>query len=208
MLYSAYKGQIPGLDKKRDVMKNLLAYALLSFAAMSANAAITSADFRTEADLPTAASAGALVHERLSAALASGLELDGSDYVSNPAGWRGGEVWLDLDSSTNVLSLFSQDTWDFQTLLVTITNISGANITGIELITNGLTSPGLVPQLSYTANSVSILYSNLPDAFDFTGGTATFALLTDATVQVPEPQVALLFGAGFALLAFARRRRV
>lgn len=187
-------------------MKKLSALALFCFTALSANAAIVSADFRTEADLPNAGSAGPLVHERLNAAVGSGLELDAGDYVANPSGWGGGRLWLDLDASTNVLTLLSQDEWDFQTLLVTVTNISGSTITGIELLSDTLTFPGLVPQLSFTANSISIFYSNLPGDFDFTGGSATFALLT-GVAEVPEPQSVLLFGAGFALIGLARRRK-
>lgn len=187
-------------------MKKLFALALFCFTALSANAGIVSADFRTEADLPDAASSGPLVHERLGAMLGSGLELDGGDFVSNESNWLGGEVWMDLDASTNVLSLFSQDTLDFQTFRVTISNITGASITGIELLSDNLTSLNLIPQLSFTANSVTIFYSSLPEDFDFTGGSATFALLTGAA-EVPEPQSVLLFGAGFALIALARRRK-
>src|SRR5450830_1458477 len=58
-------------NNKGNVMKKLFALALFCFTALSANAAIVSADFRTEADLPNAGSAGPLVHERLNAAVGS-----------------------------------------------------------------------------------------------------------------------------------------
>ena len=178
----------------------------MCFAALSAHAGIVSADFRTEADLP-GQGIGPLVHERLGATLGSGLELDRSDFLSNPSNWGGGEVWLDLDASTNVLSLFSQDPWDFYTFQVTIRNITGATITGIELLSNNLTDPGLVPQLSFTGDSVTIFYNSPLSAFNFTGGAATFALLIDTPADVPEPQTVLLFGAGIALLGLVRRRK-
>jgi len=187
-------------------MKKLFAGALMFFAALSAHAGIVSADFRTEADLPNSG-IGPLVHERLGATPGSGFELDRSDFVSNPSNWGGGEVWLDLDSSTNVLSLFSQDTWDFYTFRVTLRNITGATINGIELLSNNLTDTGLVPELSYTGDSVTIFYNSLTSSFNFTGGAATFALLIDAPAEVPEPQMVLLFGAGIALFGLARRRK-
>lgn len=182
--------------------------------AQQASAALIQGDFRTESDLPyCCASGGPLVYEKLGASIGTGEELTSADFISNPSFWGGGVVHMDIDPLTNILTLISQDDWDFETFVAQITNIqfsTSETITGLSLITNDLTTPTFIPTLTFTANSVVINYDNgsfnAGGGFDFTGGTATFQLQTSLT-SVPEPGSLALLGLGVSGLAFVRRRK-
>jgi hypothetical protein len=189
-----------------------LAATLITLGSLAggASAAITFADFRTESNLPDFVTGTPKVYQSLSTSVDVGLELDSADLLSNPDNWSGGSVTIDLNPITLSLVLDSQDTLDFQTFTVSITNIqfSGAEaISGVSLISNNLTtSPSIAPVISWTDDSISIVYSaiGLPDnVFNFTGDSASFQITTAA---VPEPSSALLLGLG-TLAVFARRRR-
>jgi hypothetical protein len=187
---------------------NSLALALSSlFIANSAFAAITSGDFRTESNLPDYRSGTALVYEHLNAAVDNSVELNNAHLSSNPDGWGGGVVWLDLNPSNNILTLHSQDTWDFQTFSAKLSNLTfnaGERITGISWLGGNLVNVGLTPTLSFTNNSVSIAYDYRPGTFNFTGGSANFQLVT---APVPEPETYALMGMGLLGLLAARKRK-
>ncbi len=189
----------------------LLVGALLG-AAVSLRAQLITADFRTESDLPnvTWKVPYPLVYENLGVSVGPGFELTGANFVSNPSDWFGGVVHLDWDPTSNLLTLVSQDTLDFQTFLAKIDNISGATIVGFSLVSNNLTQDGIVPSLSFTGTSLSILYdsrSSEQGYFNFSGNTATFQIVTSAGSAVPEPSTYGLLGAGVLVgLAFWRRR--
>ncbi len=183
---------------------------------MSADAALVFADFRAESNLPDHGTGQPKIYESLNQSLGSGYELDGSDFVSNVDGWGGGDVWIDLSqitSTTYLLQLDSQDTWDFQTFQASITNIyfdiPGEQIIGVTLLTNGLTVPQIAPSISFTGNSILVSYSSVPDIFNFTGGSATFEIEVASSAIIPEPSstIGLAGLLGSALLFRSRRRR-
>jgi hypothetical protein len=145
----------------------LLAGLSILFVAQAASATLVSGDFRTESDLP-GSSVGPLVYQSLEQIIGAGYELDSGDYLENPSNWGGGVVWMDYNPTTNILTLASQDTWDFQTFDAWITNISfdlaGEYISDISLISNGLTDPSFAPSLSFTNDSLHVGY-DFPDFF-------------------------------------------
>jgi hypothetical protein len=190
-------------------MKRLLAGAALLLCAFSAHAGIVRADFRTEAGLPTAeTNEGPLVHQRLGASVGAGYELDGSDFLANPSGWEGGEVWVDLDPLTNILRLIAKDTFDFQTFRFSMSNIAGTGIVGIAALGDTLTDTGAVPFVDFSSDALAIVYEVTPGAFHFKG-SASFQLLTsDPASPVPEPAALALFGLGAGMLGLGRRRKL
>lgn len=188
-------------------MKKLLLAVLLPILAAASNAAIVTGDFVNESDLPyCCARSGPKVLTSLGQSVGAGLELSGSSTLSNPSGWGGGIVYVDLNPTNNILTLLSQDTWDFETFLAKISNITfdtAEVITGITMLTNGLTDPSVLPVATFTDNSIMISYDN-GDIFDFTGGTATFQITTGQSV--PEPESIALFGLALAGLGLTRRK--
>jgi len=195
-------------------MKRFLLASIISVFSLYANADVLSGDFRTEADLPYCCNAfgpvsGAAVNQTVGA----GVELNETASFSNPSWWTGGVVFMDYDPTKNILTLISQDTSDFQLFTASIKNMvfsAGELITGIQLISNDLTDVGLIPTLSFTGDSISIRYdafdaNNDSAAFNFTGGTASFQILTGSST-VPEPSSLLLFAVAFLGLITLRRR--
>jgi hypothetical protein len=196
---------------KRVHVPMLVLTVLLVLGAGTVQAAMTTGDFRTESDLPDYSTAGPLVYENLGAAIGGGVELDSSHFVENPSGWGGGVVHMDLDPTTNILTLDSQDTWDFQTFDAWISNVTfdaGEVITGISMLSNNLTDAGVVPTLAYTDDSIHISYDYRPSEFDFTGQSATFQITTAAGLPtVPAPSAILLGSLGASLVGWMKRRK-
>ena len=172
--------------------KPVLTVSLLSVC-FCAQAAIVQGDFTNSLDLPATRPAGPKVWQTLAQPVGSGVELNAtaSTLIANPSSWRGGEVDVDLDPATQILTLTAKDALDFETANFTISQIqfdATDEITGITLLNNGLTDPSVVPTLSHTANSVSIVFDTNPYAFDFIpGATAQFQL----TTKVIAPPLAL-----------------
>lgn len=187
-------------------MKKYLGFLALLLAASQVNAAITQGNFRTESDL-LKYSSGALVYEALNVNVEVGDELTNSDFIQNPSSWSGGVVNMDLDATTNILTLKSQDTLDFNTFDAWITDLvfnAGEVITGLSLLSGNLTDLSLLANLSFTGNSIHINYTD-DNIFNFTGTDAQFQIMTSNVSAVPIPAAAFLFAP--ALLGFMGLRR-
>lgn len=188
--------------------KAIVSMILLSVSCFS-YAGLISADFRADSHLPDYSSQGAKTYQSLAQTIGAGTELNSGNLVANPAGWGGGVVWMDFDPLNSVLTLTSQDTWDFQTFDAWMSNIAfsqpGEFITGFSLLSNNLVTNGVQPLLSYTANSLHISYSSEP-TFNFTGGQATFLVQTGfQPTAVPEPASLAIFGLALLGLGVGRR---
>lgn len=191
-----------------------LLFAVLS---LSCQASLIHADFRTESNLPDFSNGLPLVYQSLDQQVGTGFELDSADFLQNPDDWQGGEVWIDYDPLSSVLTLLSRDDWDFQTFDAWISNIvfsqAGETIANIVLLTNNLTQDGIVPFISVTDNSLHISYSAGSDVFLFSGGSAIFKIETllsqgGVTPAVPEPASVLLLMNGLCMLAYRRYKRI
>jgi hypothetical protein len=197
-------------------MKKIL-LLVLALMATQANATIISADFTASTDNQFCCQSqqqGALVLQALGQAVGAGVELGAGAAMSNPSGWLGGVVWIDLDPVARTLTLLSQDDFDFDTFSASISNIhfSGNEvITGLSRISDDLTadlmdSSALMPTFSFSGNSLQIDYL-APGGFYFTRGSAVFQFTTEAsTAAVPEPATAGLFALGLLGLLGMRRR--
>lgn len=180
---------------------------------------VVQGDFSTASDLPfCCARSGARTTSVTGAAVGAGTELQ-NQGLSNPSAWMGGQVWMDLDPTTWVLTLTALDNLDFQTFSARIANLQfdtpGAFISGVSLLSNGLTSTGLTPLLSFTSNSVSVDYSTPLFFYFVSNGTARFQLDIDvdslasmpAVTPIPEPGTYALMALGLAAVGFAARKR-
>jgi len=202
---------------KRINVTVMILTALLVLGAGTAQAAMTTGNFRTESDLPHGSARYPLVYEALGAPIGPDVELNDSHFVENPSGWGGGVVHMDLDPTTNILTLDSQDPWNFQTFDAWITGVTfnaGETITGISMLSNDLTRPTITPTLAFTDDSIHISYDILSvpgatewDSFNFTQGTAQFQIATSGAPTVPVPSAVLLGTFGAGLVNWMRRRR-
>jgi hypothetical protein len=191
------------------MLKKAIVSMLLLSASCFSHAGLISADFRTGSHLPDYSQSGAKTYQSLAQTIGAGAELNSGNLVANPAGWGGGVVWMDFDPLNSVLTLTSQDTWDFQTFDAWMSNIvfsePGEFITGFSLLSNSLVTNGIQPVLSYTADSLHISYSSVP-TFNFTGGQATFLVQTALQpTAVPEPASLAIFGLALLGLGVGRR---
>lgn len=217
-------------------MRRYLFAILLMLAATAAQASIISGDFRTEANLPDYRSGQALVYQHAGSQVGAGAELTSHDLARNPDRWRGGQVDVDLNPVNALLSLKSNDQYDFQSFDVYLNNLSfdsPGSIYGIALISSGLLTVPLAPTVSFTDTSIHISYNAGHGVFNFTQGEALFQLLLGnpapqsapemagegadgesnfpaagpaAPAAVPEPSTLLLVGLGLAGLGAFGRK--
>ncbi len=178
----------------------------------SAQATLTSGDFRTESDLPDYGSVGPLVYQNLGAAINNGIELTVTEDTipfQNPSNYSGAFGTMDYNPTSNILTITSQDNMDFQTFDAWMSNIIGDQgdmITNVSMLSNSLTDPIFDPSISFNADSIHISWNYRPDVFFFSEGIAEFQITT-STSAVPEPATMLLFGAGLAGLAAVGRKK-
>jgi hypothetical protein len=182
-------------------MKKILLTIATVLCTNLASAAIISADFENQGNLPYfSPTSSPITFQALNVAVGAGIEFDSAIPVSNPSGWLGGRVAVDIDPLTKILTLTARDNLDFETYLVAITNIgfnSGESLAGISLISNQLITPLYTPTFSVSGNSIQIFYDagSGNAGFDFQqGNTATFQLATTASVPVPASLALLASG--------------
>jgi hypothetical protein len=106
-------------------MRRLFGGATLLFAAISADAGIIRADFRTAAGLPGYGSFGSL---------GASDGLTGSAFLSNPGGVEGSRPWLDLDPVPNTLPPQAQAGFDFHAFHIALANIAGPGVIGTTFL--------------------------------------------------------------------------
>ncbi len=182
------------------LVTGLLLFGIIGFV----NATVISGDFRTEADL---GHSGPLVYQDLGATIDGGVELTGVDFLESPY-WSGGEVNMDYDPISNILTFAPQEFANFQTFDAWINNIafdSIETITGLTMLSNGITDPVIVPTFSFTSNSIHIGWE--ASHFYFADGIAEFQITTSEGAPVPEPATMILFGIGLLGLAGVNRRK-
>lgn len=152
------------------------------------------------------------VYQNLGVAIGAGVEVGASNDISG--GCTGG-IAADIDGTTNVLTLTPADggAGDYRWAEISFSGFS-STITGVSLITNAVFSNGgglviPVPQISFTANSISILFdppgSGVFDVTPVTGGVTSFQITTGEAVSAPAT-LALLMG-GVGALGLSRRKR-
>ena len=178
---------------------------------INANAALIEADFHTQAHYPDLDFIDALVVHRVQnqTIKAEGYELTGDHRIANDTGLRGGELWLDYDPASHVLTLDSRDRWDFQTLIVDIQNMrfsDNQQLQSFELLANDLFEEALDPALAFSANSLRIEFDARPSSFKFSGGQAQFQLGMK-TFSVPEPSTLSLLVLSIGAALGSRRLR-
>lgn len=189
-------------------MRKFLLSFLLAISATAANADVLTADIKSAADLPYCCQRSGPLTAEYSGAIGSGFEINGSTAFDNPSIWSGGRVFIDLNPSTGLLTLDSQDNLDFQTYVLTIDNLTfdaGQYLRGLSLVSDQLTT-NAAAQFSFTGNSLRIAYDSR-DIFNFTTNNAVFQLDIGQRSDVPEPANLALFGLALAALAGARRRK-
>ena len=192
------------------MLKNVVMSLLLLAGSCSSHAGLISADLFTAADLPEYSEDGALTYQVLDSVFGAGVELNADDFLANPSGWLGGEVWLDYDPLTNILTLLSQDIMDFQTFDVWLSNIvfaeTGQVISGFSVLSNNLINNAVQPVLAFTANSLHISYRYDP-VFNFTGGQASFLVqMANQPQAIPAPATLAIFMLALAGLGIFGRR--
>lgn len=189
-------------------ISKLLVAGCCAMSVFSAQASLLTADFRTESDLLPGS--GPVVYQSLGRSVGAGDELAGANLLQNPSFWTGGVVWLDYNPASQLLTLKSRDTGDFDTFEARISNAAfsaaGEQFSGLSLVGGQLAS-GASPVLSFTADSLRIRYL-APAGLTFTGGSAVFQVSTilKALPPVPEPETWALLLGGMGLLT-ARLRR-
>jgi len=186
-------------------MKKILGALILSAVILgyagSANAAVISGDFRTVAD-NSYYPADTIIYERIGASIQAGFELTAADLKKTPYSFSSGQVNMDFNPITNILTLVSKDLQNADSFIASINNIlfdlPGQKITGIKVISDNIIVPEdpeqplpLITNFSYTDNSILLSYAPTRGEFYFNGGTSEFQIYTSAA-PVPEPSSILL----------------
>lgn len=194
-------------------MTRLLITVLLALCAACANAAVIKADFTSSVDVPyVPGTTGADYYQELGKHVGAGSEISNASPRFILGGYNGGEVFMDLDPLTNILTLISGTNTDFQTFIASMSNIlsdSGETLIGVDVLSNGLFRGGQSPSIWFSTSDLVLSYDDPIGLMFLENGTASFQLrfAPGQGGEVPEPASLALFGLALAALGAARRRK-
>lgn len=208
------------IQKFGSLKKSLPIFGLLAgLLATPGSAAIVSADFEAEFDVPSI-SFGPRIFRSLGEDVSGAPDLSVADEFENLSGWSG---YATTDLTVDGLITLSGDGGaegldDYDLFTVTISNIvfdrSGEKVSGVSLIIDDLMSsrwgfPVPAPTIGWTADSVTISYdaTGYGDVSDFVLQDFESSTFQINTAIVPLPATLPLLLAGLAGLGYLGRRR-
>lgn len=188
--------------------------AAIAAVALFGAAGASAATFVAENGFGVPPSFGACKTASVTTPFATGSIITTPDYTGVCVGWFG----VDIDTAAKTITLTGLDYGNYEYGYLSITGITGTSIASLSTVQYtplfdptyyggafGTVVP--VPQLSFTANSISIVFNAVgvgdgQFTYNGAGGQAIFSYGV-----VPEPATWALLIAGFGMTGYAMRRR-